>query len=112
MTKYDDRECIRGAAYDEAELRKQCREGTERYLQALIAGRLPTGGEESRMTDTLFDDPEALLAAATLTEIRDATPLSRAEIKQAQAARLRALEAEGHVTKVGGRGLRRDCVQN
>ena len=37
MTKYDDRECIRGAAYDEAELRKQCREGTERYLQALIA---------------------------------------------------------------------------
>ena len=42
MTKYDDRECIRGAAYDEAELRKQCREGTERYLQALIAaGYLP-----------------------------------------------------------------------
>ena len=38
MTQYDDRECIRGAAYDEAELRKQCREGTERYLQALIAG--------------------------------------------------------------------------
>ena len=38
MTKLDDRECIRGAAYDEAELRKQCVEGTARYLQALIAG--------------------------------------------------------------------------
>ena len=56
------------------------------------------------MSDALFDSHEALLAAATPTEIRDATPLTRAEIKQAQADRLRALNAEGYVTKVGACG--------
>ena len=56
------------------------------------------------MSDALFNSPEALLAAATLTEIRDATPLSRAEIKQAQADRLRALTAQGYVTSVGKTG--------
>ena len=42
MTPLDDREHIHGARYDEAELRKQCREGNHKYLAALIAaGYLP-----------------------------------------------------------------------
>jgi hypothetical protein len=54
------------------------------------------------MTDALFDDPEALLAAATLIEIRDATPtLTRSQRKEAEVERHRALTAEGYVVKVG-----------
>jgi hypothetical protein len=37
MTKYDDRERIRSAAADDAEFRRQCREGTDKYAEALIA---------------------------------------------------------------------------
>lgn len=43
MTKLDDKEHIRGARYEEAELRKQCIEGTAKYRMALVAaGYLPS----------------------------------------------------------------------
>jgi hypothetical protein len=42
VTKLDDREHIHGARYDEAAVRKQCLEGTDKYCAALIAaGYLP-----------------------------------------------------------------------
>ena len=55
------------------------------------------------MTDTaLFDDPEALLAAATLIEIRDAIPaLTRSQRKEAEAERHRALQRDGHTVRIG-----------
>jgi hypothetical protein len=41
MTKREP--IIRSAQYEDAELRRQCREGTERYRLALIqAGHMPT----------------------------------------------------------------------
>jgi hypothetical protein len=57
--------------------------------------------------EKLFDDPEALLAAATLTEIRDATlsKPTRSERKAAEAERLRALTAEGFTCVVGPCGV-------
>jgi hypothetical protein len=57
------------------------------------------------MTDAerLFDDPDVLLAADTLTEIRDATSSkpSRIERKAAETERLRSLTAEGYTCVVG-----------
>jgi hypothetical protein len=38
MTQLDDRSLIRSAAADEAELPRQCIEGSARYAEALTAG--------------------------------------------------------------------------
>jgi hypothetical protein len=37
MTKHDDKGQIRGAQADEAELRRHCLQGSEKYRAALIA---------------------------------------------------------------------------
>jgi hypothetical protein len=57
--------------------------------------------------EKLFDDPEAILAAAYFTEIRDATSSkpTRSERKEAETERLRALTAEGYTCVVGPVGV-------
>jgi hypothetical protein len=44
MTQYDDKSRIRSAGADDAEFRRQCLEGTDRYIQALIAAGYAVGG--------------------------------------------------------------------
>jgi hypothetical protein len=63
VTKTDDRYHIRSAASDDAELRRHCIEGAERYRKALIiVGYIPAG-TESGMTDALYSDSRAAAAA-------------------------------------------------
>ena len=55
----------------------------------------------------LFDNPDALLAAGTLTDIRAATPARqrRKELLEAQEQRLRLLQRDGYVAVVGANGM-------
>ena len=65
MTKLDDKERIRGARYDEAELRKQCLEGNHKYLVALIPRAIcRRQGEphDLRAPETLPPKPQARTA--------------------------------------------------
>ena len=53
-----------------------------------------------------FDNPKALLAAGTLIAIRDATPTRRRlkELAEAQLGRLRLLQRDGYVARIGANG--------
>jgi hypothetical protein len=60
------------------------------------------------MTDALFDNPDALLAADTLIAIRDATlpgKPTRKERAEAQEQRLRLLQRDGYVAVIGANGM-------
>ena len=55
----------------------------------------------------LLDNPKALIAADTLIDIRAATPARqrRKELAEAQEQRLRLLQRDGFVCRIGANGM-------
>jgi hypothetical protein len=65
------------------------------------------GGDEGEGMENDFDDPDALLAAAAIEEVRELhTPAPKHRLKrnEAQQERIRALERQGYAVRLGPTG--------